>query len=358
MKNIPLQSLIDQITYTSQKSIQWPQLVVLSRLEAGLSSVNQKLTRFSLDTGITREKILAELKQRGYLTVENRLGIFGLKAKEHQNHIENMVDFTIFSGGDHTADMTAVGDQLECESIAQWFKDTFNTLGSVIHTATELDSHGRVETDKTFIPEGEFKMAKQSFYPWLSVPLEEYYQSFMDAEESILVMFGDAGTGKSTFLRSLIAHGNYQAFLAYNKEVVESPALLRTFFQHPKARILGYEDIDRHLGKREDDNFLMSSLLNAADGVVQRKGKKIVFVTNLPSVNRIDQALLRAGRCFDILEFRHLSNEEAGVVRSDMGKPPLDYTGRHSWSLAEVLSDEYGARQAINRFGTKLGFVE
>lgn len=357
MKNLPIELLIQQITHTNQKAVQWQQMVSLSRLEAGYDSINRKTTRYSMDYGLSREKVLGELKKRGYVIVQHRFGIQGFKTSQYSDHVDAFIEVGLLPSSDNTIDMTAVGDPAEANAMIEWFKDTFNVIGSVIHTAIELGSHGRVETDKTFIPEGQFKMAKQSFYPWLSVSLEEYYQAFMDADESILVMYGPAGVGKSTFLRSLIAHGNYHAFLAYNKEVVESPALLRTYFQHSKARILAYEDIDRHLGKREDDNFLMSSLLNAADGVVQRKGKKIVFVTNLPSIDRIDSALLRAGRCFDILEFRNLTNDEAAVVRTDMNMDPLDFTGRQKWALAEVLSEEWGVRQTVNRFGKKIGFA-
>lgn len=353
MKNIPLEKILDQVATT--RGINWNETVRLSRLEEGQSSGYIRLTRYSLDYKETIVKVVDYLQAAGYVIVDGHGGFSGFLMRPEEKCLTSFIAVEAMASG-HTVSITATGDPLVCRQIRDWFKAEFSLKGAVIQTAVDLDERGRPEFDKVFIPETEAKLAKQSFYPWLSVSLDEYFKAFMASEETVLVMFGPPGTGKSTFLRSLIMSDNYTAYLAYNKKVVESPALIRSYHQSPKARILGYEDIDKHLGKRENDNMLMSSLLNAADGVVQRPEKKLVFVTNLPSIDRIDPALLRVGRCFDILHFRELTRDEAEQVRVDLGLPPLALEGQDKWALSEVLSAQNNARQTINRFGKKIGF--
>jgi ATP-dependent 26S proteasome regulatory subunit len=48
---------------------------------------------------------------------------------------------------------------------------------------------------------------------------------------------------------------------------------------------------------------MMHRFLNVGDGLVTTKGKKLIFSTNLPSIRDVDSALVRPGRCFDILNF-------------------------------------------------------
>lgn len=356
MKNIPTQNLLDQIAGES-RGINWSDNVELSRFEAGLSTSQRHVLRYCNRTDFkdSYRKIIRKLNSDGYMTTENTNGLYGILLIPDERAIKCYVNVnTTLRSGD-TLSIFVMGDEAECEAMIEWFSEQFNVMGSTISTASSVDGNGNIQYDKTFIPEGSLVQAKQSFYPWLGISLDEYYQKFMDSKEPILVMYGPKGTGKTSFLRSLIAHGNYHAYLAYNQQVVESPELLRRFYKSAKARILGYEDIDKQMSKREDGNPLMASLLNAADGVIQHVGKKLVFVTNLPSTDRIDEALMRQGRCFDIMEFKLLSPEEVVAVRKDMNLPPKDFGHTNPISLAEALAPE-NVRQKVNRFGRGMGF--
>ena len=54
----------------------------------------------------------------------------------------------------------------------------------------------------------------------------------------------------------------------------------------------------------------MYHLLGLSDGLIQSINKKIIISTNLSSLNNIDEAIIRKGRCFDILNFRYLYWDE------------------------------------------------
>lgn len=356
MKNIPTQNLLDQIAGTS-RGINWSSTVELSRLEAGQSTTRRSSLRYCSRTDFkdSYRKIIKKLQSVGYITYENPSEIHAVLLVPDERCVTCFITINTSMRSGDTLGFIAMGDEAECVEMLNWFNGEFNVVGSTIYTATHFDPNGNLQTDKAFVPEGAVALAKQSFYPWLGIPLDEYYQKFMDAKESILVMYGPKGTGKTSFLRSLIAHGNYTAYLGYNQKVVESPDLLRLYYNSNKARILGYEDIDKQMSKREDGNPLMASLLNAADGVIQHVGKKLVFVTNLPSTDRIDEALMRVGRCFDVMEFKLLSPEEVVAVRKDMDLPPKDFGDTKPISLAEALATE-NVRQKVNRFGRGMGF--
>lgn len=93
-----------------------------------------------------------------------------------------------------------------------------------------------------------------------------------------------------------------------------------------------------HLKSRSDGNTMMHRFLNVGDGLVTTKGKKMIFSTNLPSIRDIDSALVRPGRCFDILSFDQLSQEEAEILAEKLNVK-LDGE-KDKWSIAEIFNKQ------------------
>jgi ATP-dependent 26S proteasome regulatory subunit len=92
------------------------------------------------------------------------------------------------------------------------------------------------------------------------------------------------------------------------------------------------------VAKREDGNSTMSALLNATSGIIPTN-VKIIISTNLTSLNKVDQALLRPGRTFKVLQFKNLNVEQAVNVRSSMNLEPVDFsTAGKEISLAEAIN--------------------
>lgn len=325
--------------------------VSLTRANVGLSSIHYITNCHVRDEEFEINEIVDWFHKRGYISfkLNETYTIF----RSDTDHIDTLVQMRRER---HLYSVTITGDSTEGELIISWIKETFQQRGVDLKIASGIDGAGCIRYRKTFIPSDEGMLAKNSFYPWMSVPLDVYFNKFMESKESVLVLFGPPGTGKSTFLRSLIRSNNYPTTIAYDKDVITSSALITEFYDDDNSRLLVYEDIDNHIGSRENGNFLMSNFLNSAEGVITRPDKKVIFSTNLSSIERIDPALLRVGRCFDIIGFRELTQEEAGNVLVDMGREPKNFSRKKSWSLAEVLSEENICIQTINRFGVKTGF--
>jgi hypothetical protein len=74
------------------------------------------------------------------------------------------------------------------------------------------------------------------------------------------------------------------------------------------------EDADHMLLARSNGNHDLHRFLAIADGVVRAQGRKIIFTTNLPNINDVDEALLRPGRCFATVRTRPLERSEAASL--------------------------------------------
>ena len=189
------------------------------------------------------------------------------------------------------------------------------------------------------------------YYPFIAGGVEGFIEKYLASNESILILLGPPGTGKSTLLRHMIVSRNLTVTLTYEEKLLQQDKL---FIQHlseeGNSDILILEDADILLESRETSgNHVMNKLLNVSDGIIKIMNKKIVFTANLPSVRNIDAALLRHGRCHKVIEFRELSFEEA-VAAAKAGDLPVPTDTRKIYTLAELFQNKGGSTDTASRF--------
>lgn len=191
-------------------------------------------------------------------------------------------------------------------------------------------------------------------YPWLNgEPLTEYYERFMHSDASILLLIGPPGTGKTTFIRGLLQHTKQSAVVTYDAAILAKDYLFAQFIEGDRS-IMVIEDADNFLGNRSEGNGMMHKFLNVGDGLVTTKNKKMIFSTNLPSIKDIDPALIRPGRCFDIVNFAPLSESEATVLADKLGVVK-EHKADGQYSIAEIFNKQTHADKAPRK--RKMGFV-
>lgn len=154
-------------------------------------------------------------------------------------------------------------------------------------------------------------------YPYINI--KKLSDTYLDSEEPILILIGPPGTGKTRLIRyitkqMILKIGNdIRCKFTSDKKIVESSESFLEFIGNSDFKLMVMEDIDYHLQPRSNGNSSMYNLLSVSNGIILNhlKNKKIILSTNLDTTTKIDSALLRPGRCFQVLELRRLTQDES-----------------------------------------------
>jgi len=257
---------------------------------------------------------------------------------------EDTDNFIKFDVNSNSTTVRAFGDEAFSDSIILLVENKFSVVSSYIEWVYGADGNS------VNVPLNRDRLPVQEMYPFLKgEPLGDYYDRYMNSSANILLLIGPPGTGKTTFIRGLLAHRNCSAIVTYDAGILEKDGFFAKFIEDD-AEVMVLEDSDAFLKSRSDGNTMMHRFLNVGDGLVTTKGKKMIFSTNLPSIRDIDSALVRPGRCFDILTFSALDETEAAKLAKRLGAS-ID-GGNKEYSIADIFNKQQ--HKPENR---KVGFI-
>ena len=313
--------------------------ILKNRIDSGKKTVHRETTVLC-----NRAKWAewAEQNYNDYLYVQGNSSNGFIIEEETLNYIK-------FDVNSNSTTVRAVGDVDFCDDMVEIIENNFDVVTSYIEWVYSSDGAScNVPLNRDRLPVAEM-------YPFLKgETLESYYDRYMESSANILLLIGPPGTGKTTFIRGLLAHTSSSAIVTYDAQILEKDGFFARFIED-ESNIMVLEDSDAFLKSRNDGNTMMHRFINVGDGLVTTKGKKMVFSTNLPSIRDIDSALVRPGRCFDIITFDTLTVQQANVLANKLEVTlPAKPRGKEmeNYSIADVFN-----QQTHKPKERKLGFI-
>jgi SpoVK/Ycf46/Vps4 family AAA+-type ATPase len=169
---------------------------------------------------------------------------------------------------------------------------------------------------------------------------KEIVRSIKEDDNGLYILHGDAGTGKTTYIRHLIKQlKNNKKFVYVPSNLVNditSPQFL-SFLMGNRNCVFVIEDCENLVvTKNNTRSSAVADMLNMSDGLLaDALNIKFICTFNTNEKN-IDNALLRPGRCRMKYDFGKLKKERAIEAAKKLGlkEPDKDI------SLAELFSGE------------------
>lgn len=262
---------------------------------------------------------------------------------DHKNL--NFIDYTINS---NSIQVSLYGSYDFVKDSSEEMRDKFTIAKCHIEWVYSGDGSS---VNIPLLPE---KLPISEMYPFLGdESIEEYYDRYLQSSSSILLLIGPPGTGKTTFIRGLLHYASKNAIVTYDEKILERDYVFSRFIED-EVGVMVIEDADNFLKSRSEGNTMMHRFLNVGDGLISVRGKKLIFSTNLPSVRDIDPALIRPGRCFDVVSFDNYTLEEAEKISKKLNvKFDRKENKTDKYSLAEIF---FKQKNSNPKQTVKMGF--
>lgn len=222
---------------------------------------------------------------------------------------------------------------LYCYYIGEFDKDLFNNIINILEDCIE---EVKEKKSKLWLLDKDLSLKDIELNYHSKYPISELFNDdFINVDKrinkwiadsnnnGIVILHGSPGTGKSSYIKSLIDKYRQSSFIYVTKEVFNTLVstsiydLVRAF----TGSIIIFEDCESLVQSRDKfGNNLLSTILNMSDGILSScKVCKFIVTFNSP-LKDIDPALLRKGRCFIKYEFKKLERDKCVKLLEKLNK--------------------------------------
>lgn len=199
----------------------------------------------------------------------------------------------------------------------------------------------------------DFNLQYNDDFPVANATIKDFIEE--DGKSGLLILWGEKGTGKTTYIRHLIS--SYP-----NKKFVFIPSNLITMLGDPsfgnfllslQNSIIILEDCEAVIRSRKSNSSAsaVSLLLNMGDGLMSDDlGIKFICTFN-EEVTNIDEALMRKGRLACMYEFKKLTADKVGILLPEVVKNKI---AEYEKKIEEAGDDT----DKVNRINEKIAKLQ
>ena len=229
------------------------------------------------------------------------------------------------------------------EAITQKAKNEENTYKYVIHTPHGFDTRSlKIKNHNVNINDNYND----------DLP-DEQIKAFLQGNESgIVILHGEPGTGKSTYIRHLIS--NVKKTFIYLDiscfDNLSNSSFLELLLDN-KDSIVILEDSEQLLKKRENSKVNIANLLNLTDGLLADTLNLKFICTFNAKLTDIDEALLRKGRLKAKYKFEKLEIDKTAKLFDKLNIEVKELT---PMTLAEIYN--FVDKVDYEKKASKIGF--
>ena len=241
----------------------------------------------------------------------------------------------------------------------------------LLKTSHELKSTFRLEDKPKFkvliAQDGMFSTEEVETGDFNSIDVNEFYNddfanvdktitaSIPKSESGMILLHGEPGTGKTTYIKHLISRFKEKNFIFIQNDFVREllkPSFIAFLLQNKDA-ILIIEDAEKVVVARDSssDESVVSTLLQLTDGLFSDFLNIKIICTFNTNLDRIDKALLRKGRMIAKYNFAHLSSEKTAALTKKLGYEGV--TG--SLTLADIFGYD---KENFTKSNKRIGFAQ
>lgn len=190
---------------------------------------------------------------------------------------------------------------------------------------------------------------------------KEFHEGLMEkisdskSEQSFYILHGIPGTGKTSYLRYLMANTKRTVIYLppYMVNSLSDPGFIDFLADHPNS-ILVIEDAEQVVQQEGsgDRDSGTTNLLNLTDGILGNCFKMDVICTFNEKLHKIDHALKRLGRLDDIFELQELEEHKAKKLCEEMD---IELPPEGSRTLGDILNFEEASPRVKRAFEQESG---
>ncbi len=185
------------------------------------------------------------------------------------------------------------------------------------------------------------------------LPNDKIIEFLKSNNSGLILLHGEPGTGKTTYIRHLMYDLSGRDFLVMDASVfnyITDASFIELLLDNKNAVII-LEDCETMLTDRiQSGNQMLSTLLNLSDGIIgDNMNFKFICTFNAP-IGKLDKAIQRKGRMKVKYEFKKLSPEKTKALGQKLG---VDIPDGVSLPLSDIFNykEENGAENIAKKIG-------